>query len=180
MSLSDKWRCDTFKMWTVGSILFLGLITPSLVRLGLEVWLGGHSIFMGLQHVLGWHYTAWHKFSSLALYELIPFVALSVIVFCLPGKVPREWIILIGLLGLLGILVYMVPAYVSVWRPLYTGARMSSTASIAFAFIPFYCLGTMVIGLAVAGLTAVISALLRLFHSGSRGGNPSGSRGINP
>jgi len=55
-----------------------------------------------------------------------------------------------GICGLAGILALMIPAHVSVWSPLYTEERMSSTAVIAFFFIPFYCIVTMGIGVSIA------------------------------
>ena len=57
----------------------------------------------------------------------------------------------------MGILVLMVFGHVAVWYPLYSEDHMSSTAVIAFFFIPFYCLGTMAIGLLIGW---VISLLL--------------------
>lgn len=49
----------------------------------------------------------------------------------------------------MGILVLMVLGHVAVWYPLYGGGHMSSTADIAFFFIPFYCIAVMAVGLLV-------------------------------
>jgi len=57
--------------------------------------------------------------------------------------------------------------HAAVWWPLYfRGYRMSSTAVIAFLFIPFYALGALAVGLLVG---YVISLVAYVFP---RGGSP--------
>jgi hypothetical protein len=64
----------------------------------------------------------------------------------------------------------MVPAHVSVWYPLYGPGHVSSTAVIAFIFIPFYCLASLCVGLVVGWL---ISHLPR-FRPHAEAANPTG------
>ena len=59
--------------------------------------------------------------------------------------------------GLVGILVLMVFGHVAVWYPLYGGGHMSSTAVIAFFFIPFYCIAAMGIGLLIGWVISRLS-----------------------
>jgi H+/Cl- antiporter ClcA len=58
--------------------------------------------------------------------------------------------------GLLGILILMILGHVAIWYPLYGGGHMSSTASIAFFFIPFYCIVSMGIGLFAGWLISLL------------------------
>jgi hypothetical protein len=85
----------------------------------------------------------------LALFGLVPFVALSVVCRVAARRLSSVRLACLGTGGLLGILGLMVPAHVAVWYPRYGPGRMSSTAVIAFVFIPFYCLVTLFIGLLV-------------------------------
>ena len=52
----------------------------------------------------------------------------------------------------------MKPAvmHAAVWWPLYFGGHMSSTAVVAFLFIPFYALGFLVIGLVIGYLISLL------------------------
>ena len=165
---SNGWRVRLLDAWWVWAILAVGLILPSLIRLYLELMYGGYPFSVAIRHIASWQFAEGHNMFRIAIFGLIPFCTLIVILLCLSRKLKRDWFFLCAILGLLGILGYMIPAHVSVWRPLYIGTRTSSTAAIAFLFIPFYCLGTMGVGLAVAGLTTVVSILLT-GHRGHRG-----------
>lgn len=56
----------------------------------------------------------------------------------------------------MGILLLMILGHVAVWYPLYGGGHMSSTAVIAFFFIPFYCIAAMAIGLLIGWAVSLL------------------------
>lgn len=129
------------------AILAIGLFTPSVVIFCLEVFVGGINPFSALNDVLSRQFATGHNLFLIALLGLIPFVLLSCVAFTASHGTPASRVACISIGGLLGILRFMVPAHISVWYPLYGGRHMSSTAVIAFFFIPFYCLGSLTIGL---------------------------------
>lgn len=90
----------------------------------------------------------------LAAWGLIPFVAFSIACFLAAHRLssPRFTCVAVG--GLLGILLLMIPGHVAVWYPIYGPGHASSTAVIAFLFIPFYCLVTLGVGLLVGWLVS--------------------------
>lgn len=96
-----------------------------------------------------------HNLFFLAVIGLIPFAILTVLVRGLSSTLTRMHFCLFSLCGLVGILALMIPAHVSVWRPLYTDEHASSTAVIAFLFIPFFCTVSMGIGIGVASLVSI-------------------------
>ena len=83
------------------------------------------------------------------VFGFIPFAILIGLAALLSGSIKGKVLDCLFFGGLVGILVLMVFGHVAVWYPLYSGDHMSSTAVIAFFFIPFYCLGTMAIGLLI-------------------------------
>jgi len=58
--------------------------------------------------------------------------------------------------GLIGASNFMIAAHSAVWYPLYGGGHMSSTAVIAFVFIPFFCLGPLAVGLLAGWAVSLI------------------------
>ena len=88
----------------------------------------------------------------MALIGLIPFVVLAVKMSGYARTEIRRTCYAMCLCGLIGILGFMVPGHVGVWYPAYGPGRMSSTAVLAFLFIPIYCTGTLVLGLLIGKL----------------------------
>lgn len=127
-------------------ILGIGLVTPSLVIFCLEVGVGQSQPRRAVALILERQFAEGHNLFLLALFGLIPFLALATV--CVVGA--RWWAesrlaCVVGG-GLLGILALMVWSHVQIWYPLYGGGHASSTSVIAFLFIPFYCLGTLLLG----------------------------------
>lgn len=148
-------RFDAFRWWCLSLILVVGLVAPSLVILFLEITVGKIAPSASLRDIAHRQFAEGHNLFLLAVIGLIPFGALSILLRCLSSKLARLRFCFFSLCGLVGILALMIPAHVSVWRPLYTDEVASSTAVIAFLFIPFYCTVTMGIGLGVATLASI-------------------------
>jgi len=95
----------------------------------------------------------------LSMIGLIPFAVLSLFAFILAPRLWPRRLVYVSLGGLSGILVYMVPAHVSIWYPLYAGERSVSTAAFAFLFIPFYCIPALAVGLLVGWLVSFVPTI---------------------
>ena len=76
---------------------------------------------------------------------LIPFVALIAATSGVRAR--RQGCAFWG--GFIGVWGFTVWGHVSAWYPLWVGKRGSSTAAIAFLFIPFYALVPLVVGLLI-------------------------------
>lgn len=128
--------------------LLIGAVVPSAVIIALEIFLAGKPVAQVLSETSARQFAEGENLFSLAMFGLIPFIALDVIIVLVSRVVHDSrrlrWV---AAGGFIGIVALMVPLHVLVWLPLYTGQRMSSTAVLAFLFIPFYCCVTMVIGL---------------------------------
>ena len=127
----------------------VGLIAPSLVIFCLEVFVGHINPRASITDILRRQFAEGHNLFLIALFGLIPFAVLSMVCFVAARRLESSRLACVAIGGLLGILSLMVWGHVAVWYPLYGGGHMSSTAVIAFIFIPFYCLGTLLIGLLV-------------------------------
>ena len=132
----------------------IGLFVPSLVIFCLAVFVGGISPFTAAQDIFQRQFAEGHSLSLLAAFGLIPFAVLSAICAVTAKRLSPSRLMCLGVGGLLGILALMVPAHVAVWYPLYGPGHMSSTAVIAFVIIPFYCLGSLAIGLLMGWLVS--------------------------
>ena len=127
--------------------LVIGLIVPSLVIFYLEVFVGHISPLAAVADILERQFSEGNNLFLLAAFGLIPFAALSATCAVAAGRLTPYRLACLGVGGLLGILGLMIPSHAAVWYPLYGSGHMVSTAVIAFLFIPFYCLGTLAIGL---------------------------------
>ncbi len=145
--------------WTVLPLL-VGLATPSAVILWLGLFVARASVANTIVDLVRRQFASGENLFLLALIGLIPFALLSVISLVAARFVSARRLACISVGGLAGILAFMVPAHVSVWYPLYGGGHMSSTAVIAFIFIPFYCIATLVVGLLI-GLAISFLPFLR-------------------
>jgi len=146
-------------VWTILPLL-VGLATPSAVILWLELFVAHTSLASAIVDLARRQFAEGENLFLLALFGLIPFALLSVTSFVAARFVSGRRLACISSGGLIGILAFMVPAHVSVWYPLYGGGHMSSTAVIAFLFIPFYCVATLVVGLLI-GLAISFLPFLR-------------------
>ena len=129
--------------------LLLGLLAPSFILLSIQVIVGGISPYSAIVDILGKQFASGHNLFLIALLGLIPFAILSAIMlwYAHVKEIPIKKSYFLCASGLIGIFSIMIPGHISVWYPLYGPGRMSSTAVIAFLFIPFYCTVTMIIGL---------------------------------
>lgn len=143
---------NNYKKICVFLPIFIGLITPPCVLFSVQVFVGDVAPFVAMTEIIGKQFASGHNLFLLAVIGLIPFCVLSLILFILYHhyKNPNSNLKITYTLcisGLIGILALMIPSHVSVWYPLYGPGKISSTAVIAFLFIPFYCLVSMAIGL---------------------------------
>jgi hypothetical protein len=127
--------------------LIVGLLSPSLVIFVLQVFVGEYTVTESLSKIIRKQFESGHNLFLLALIGLIPFALLSLITIIYNNKDKSNNSLTLLIFGLCGLLSLMIPAHISVWYPLYGPGRMSSTSVIAFLFIPFYCIVTMLIGL---------------------------------
>jgi hypothetical protein len=150
----------------------VGFITPSLVISTLQVLVGGLTPYAAIQDIAGRQFAPGHNLFLLALWGLIPFLVLSVLLLVLPAGVPRSRIACLSIFGLLGILGLMVPIHWEVWAPLYYGGHMSSTAVIVFIPLPFGCFMTMLSGLAIGWLVSKLPWFTAVVPSSACRGEP--------
>ncbi|HET6407464.1 MAG TPA: hypothetical protein VFG14_06250 [Chthoniobacteraceae bacterium] len=141
--------------WSTAAIA-IGLVLPSYIILCLEVFIGRISPLASIAGILERQFAHGHNLFLIAAFGLIPFAVLSVACFVAARWLNASRLACVAVGGLLGILVLMIPAHVSVWYPLYGPGRMSSTAVIAFLFIPFYCIATLCIGLVVGWFVSLL------------------------
>ena len=147
--------------------LIIGLLVPSVIILCLEVFVGHINLLTAITDILLRQFAKGHNLFLLALFGLIPFALLSVACRIASRRLSPFRLSCLGVGGLLGILFHMVPAHISVWYPLYGGGHMSSTAVIAFVFIPFECLVPLIIGL-LAGWGVSLLPFIRRANKPSR------------
>lgn len=121
--------------------LAVGLVTPSLVILYLEVSVGHVSLLAAASDILYQQLAEGHNLLLLALIGLIPFAVLSVTCFAAARRLSPPRLACLGVGGLLGVLGLMVPGHVAIW------SSKPSTAVLGFIWIPLFCLVTLAIGL---------------------------------
>jgi len=137
-------------------ILLTGMLLPSVIIFILEVTVGGLNPIESIQSVLSRQFSEGNNLFLLSLWGLVPFVALSIIIFIKTKQWTVKKVNYTILLGLFGILVIMIPMHWSVWEALYTNEHASSTGVIAFVFIPFFCLVSMFLFLGIAKIYEII------------------------
>ena len=151
-----------FNNWHWLLPIFLGLVvTEDVVHFFVMLEVGGLSASQAF-HKLFEHFTWLSVFGCLFAtgFRIVPFALLAIITGLLGRKIRRDFLVFTVIGGLVGIFLFYIPATASVWRPLYDGSRMSSTAAIAFLFIPFYTVPYMLAG--TAGGLAVTLFLVGL------------------
>ena len=134
--------------------LAIGLLVPSLVVFCLQVFVGHIPVSAAVADIMRGQFAEGENAFFGAVFGLIPFAALAAI--CVRGSrtLTPARLACVGVGGLIGILALIIPGHVSVWYPLYGPGRMSSTAVLAFIFIPFYCVVTMIVGVIAGWLTS--------------------------
>ena len=129
--------------------VILGFLVPSLVIFILEVFVSNMSPARSIADILSRQFANGHNLFLLMAFGLIPFAILIGATALFSRKLKGKQLDCVFTGGLVGILVFMIPTHVGVWYPLYSGHHMSSTAVVAFVFIPFICIVTMGIGLLI-------------------------------
>jgi hypothetical protein len=130
--------------------VILGALTPSLVIFVLEVFVGHISPVISAISILERQFAGGENLFLIMAFGFIPFAILMGLTALFSRAIGGKRLDCVFFGGLLGILVLMVLGHVVVWYPLYGGGHMSSTAVIAFFFIPFYCILGMTVGLLIA------------------------------
>ena len=137
--------------------LAIGLVTPSLIIFCLEIFVGHINPVTSIADILRRQFAEGDNLFLLALFGLIPFAALSMACFVAARRLESSRLACVAIGGLLGILGLMIPSHIAVWYPLYGPGHMSSTAVIAFVFIPFYCIATLCVGLLIGWLVSLLA-----------------------
>jgi len=148
-------KIDAFRRYCLLFIFVIGLFIPPFIVFYLEITLGDITPIESLMNIAQRQFAEGHNLFLHTIIGLIPFGALNIILRFLTSKLTRIRFCFFTICGLAGILALMIPAHVSVWQPLYTDVHTSSTVLIAFRYIPFYCLGTMGIGVGIASLLTI-------------------------
>ncbi len=138
--------------------LGIGLVTPSAILFCMDVLIGHIDPLTSIAGILRRQFAQGHNLFLIALFGLIPFAVLSAACFLAARRMQSTRLACVAVGGLLGILIVMVPGHMAVWYPLYGSGRLSSTAVVAFVFIPFYCLVTVCIGLFAGWLVSRLPA----------------------
>lgn len=150
------WASRKQRLVWLATPLMIGLVTPSLVIFYLEVFVGHNAPLAAAKNIMQRQFSEGNNLFLLAVIGLIPFAALSATCAAAASRFGPHRLACLGLGGLAGILGLMIPSHISVWYPLYGPGHASSTAVIAFLFIPFYCLGAMAIGLLAGWLVSLL------------------------
>jgi hypothetical protein len=137
----------------------VGLVAPSLILLTLETIIGHVPLRSAVLDIASREFAEGENVFLLSVIGLIPFALLSMFALFVARRLPPRRLACVSLGGLAGILVYMVPAHWRIWRPLFAGGDISSTAAIAFLLIPFYSIPALVVGLLVGWIVSLIRSI---------------------
>lgn len=141
--------------WSFAS-MGIGLLTPSLIIFCLEIVVGGIEPLTSIAGIFRRQFAEGHNLFLIAVFGLIPFAAHSIVCFVAARHLNPARLACVAIGGLVGILGLMVPGHISVWYPLYGPGRASSTAVIAFFFIPIYCSVTLSVGLFIVWIISLL------------------------
>jgi len=150
-----------------------GVLTPSLVIFILEVSVGHISPVRACAGILERQFAGGHNLFLLMAFGLIPFAVLIGLMVLVALKIGGTRLDCIFFGGLAAILIVMVPGHVAVWYPLYGGGHMSSTAVVAFLFIPFFCIPPMAVGMAAGWAISLLPFFRRQAPSARAAFHPS-------
>lgn len=124
-------------------VIGIGILATPIILFFIQVFVGGYAPSESIEDIRSKQFQQGHNLFLLAAVASIPFFALAVLQLVLAITCHRSTWYWMTVAGLFGIFAVMVPSHYAVWAPLYGPGRMSSTAVIAFLFIPFLCLGGM-------------------------------------
>jgi hypothetical protein len=141
--------------WSLASFA-TGLFLPSLIIFCLEVFVGGIAPLASMASIWRRQFSQGDNLFLLAAFGLVPFAVLSAVCFVAARWLSSSRLACVALGGLLGILALMVPGHVAVWYPVYGPGHASSTAVIAFVFIPFFCIITLCVGLFAGWIVSLL------------------------
>jgi hypothetical protein len=155
---TNRMRISTKLFWLILP-LFVGLVTPSAIILALETIVGRTSFQAAFWDIASRQFAKGENLFLLALIGLVPFILLSIFSFVAAWFLSQRRLACVSLGGLTGILGLMIPLHVSVWYPLYGGGQVYSTSAIAFLFIPFYCVVTLILGMVLGWAVSLLPSV---------------------
>lgn len=142
--------------WWLGVPVALALLVNEQVMLAIvAIVVGGRSLPEAIRDAAGDHPVS--AFLFFTPFRLVPYLLLAGVCWWLSRGRGRRFVAAVLAGGCVGIVAFIVVASWQVLRPLYTNERVSSTAALAFLFIPSYATVTGALG---AGLAAAIRAIL--------------------
>ncbi len=142
--------------------LAAGILTPSLVIFILQVLIAKTSPLKSVLDILHKQFAEGHNLFLLMVWSFIPFGALILLTYVLSRKIESKRLACIFWGGFIAVLGFTLWGHISVWYPLYSHKDASSTAVIAFVFIPIFCLFL----LAAGSLIGWIVSFLPKFRKG--------------
>lgn len=143
--------------WWFGVPVALALLVNEQGMLAIVAMVvGGRSLPEALRDAAGEHPVL--AFLFFTPFRLVPYLLLAGVCGWLSRGRGRRFVTPVLLGGCIGIVAFIAAASWQVLRPLYTDERVSSTAPLAFLFIPTYASVTGALG---AGLAVAIQAILQ-------------------
>lgn len=139
--------------------LAAGILTPSLIILFLQVLIAKMSPIKAVLDILHKQFAEGHNLFILMLWSFIPFGALILLTYVLEIKVQSKRLACIFWGGFIAVLGFTLYGHISVWYPLYANKDSSSTAAIAFLFIPIFCLFLLVVGSLIGWIVSFLPKL---------------------
>ena len=138
-----------------------GFITPPLVMMIVQVFVGGIPVLDALREVLTGQFRPGYNYFLITLIGMLPALALIVVAKYASNRIApkRVYCVLTG--GLVGYLTILILIHVAVIHPLYGGGKMSSTGALAYLFIPFHSVWAIAIGLLIGWLISFIPGIRR-------------------
>jgi hypothetical protein len=142
--------------WWVGVPVALALLVNEQAMLAIvAIVVGGRSVPEALRDAAGER--ALFAFLFFTPFRLVPYLLLVGICWWLSCGRGRRFLVPVLVGGCIGIVAFIVVASWQVLRPLYTDERVSSTAPLAFLFIPTCAAATGALGAALAaGIQAIL------------------------
>lgn len=114
-----------------------------------------------LKEILVGQFKPGHNYFLITLYGMLPAIALISIAKDVSKRIAprRVYCVIAG--GLIGYLAILILIHVAVIYPLYGGGKMSSTAVIAYLFIPFHSVWAILIGLLIGWMISFCPGIRR-------------------
>ena len=141
--------------------LSAGFFTPPLVMLVVQLFVGGVPFMDALKEILAGQFKPGYNYFLITLIGMLPAIALIFIAKDVSKRIAprRVYCVIAG--GLIGYLAILILIHAAVIYPLYGGGKMSSTAAIAYLFIPFHSVWTILIGLLIGWLISFSPGIRR-------------------